>query len=530
MGHYANECPNPRKSQDYVPLCGNCKTAGHPTDECPEPKKDEREWKTGKHVRIQDDKEDRGSRNVNHVQHTIHRITPHPGTTVNAVTTRSKRVVDPLPVPDDNSDEKSLSYESQTNGDPLIHVSPTQIKAKGAVNSTPTVIQPVPVVAPVTLPQQDLHSKFLGLTKASVVATRPRHETVKLPPYKVMNPGSSSKKTTSRRTRVMELATGLQHYDIISDLDNIKPQITMRQLLAIAPHCRSKLTSSMIRKKPKMVDIHDVTLSKDPGAPAVDVIIDGVLIPGFQVDTGSSVNLMSVETLNELGITKMNPTPIILKMAYHTRTKPLGELPQVSVIVAGKEYKIDFIVFRTSDAIQPIPGILGRPWLILPQAKEDWGKGILTLGRESEKMIMPLFPTKYQGETQDNGTEFSSDGSNSETDYPLSEAIHNVKSHSDPISLGMGEYYFPLGDGDSDDAILQWQKSVCNIVTTIAPKTDHPPQPLDKGKASPFKKPEVPLASEEDWEDAMFSSSTPIKSYVSNCVGRRCCPRKTKTI
>ena len=34
----------------------------------------------------------------------------------------------------------------------------------------------------------------------------------------------------------MELATGLQHYDIINNLDNIRPQITMRQLLAIAPH------------------------------------------------------------------------------------------------------------------------------------------------------------------------------------------------------------------------------------------------------------------------------------------------------
>jgi hypothetical protein len=39
----------------------------------------------------------------------------------------------------------------------------------------------------------------------------------------------------------MELANGLQHYDIINDLDYRKPQITMRQLLAIAPHCRSKL-------------------------------------------------------------------------------------------------------------------------------------------------------------------------------------------------------------------------------------------------------------------------------------------------
>ena len=45
---------------------------------------------------------------------------------------------------------------------------------------------------------------------------------------------------------------------------------------------------------------------------------------------------MSIETLNELGITTMTPTPIILKMADHTCTKPLGELTQVSIIIAGK--------------------------------------------------------------------------------------------------------------------------------------------------------------------------------------------------
>jgi hypothetical protein len=60
----------------------------------------------------------------------------------------------------------------------------------------------------------------------------------------------------------------------------------MRQLLAIAPHRRSKLSSSIIQKKRKTMDIHDVTLSKDPGALAVDVIIDSVLKPGFHVDIG----------------------------------------------------------------------------------------------------------------------------------------------------------------------------------------------------------------------------------------------------
>lgn len=36
---------------------------------------------------------------------------------------------------------------------------------------------------------------------------------------------------------------------------------------------------------------------------------------------------------------------------------------------------------------------------MLAQAKEDWGKGTLTLGRGHEKIVLPLFPTHYQGET-----------------------------------------------------------------------------------------------------------------------------------
>jgi hypothetical protein len=85
------------------------------------------------------------------------------------------------------------------------------------------------------------------------------------------------------------------------------------------------------------VEVNDVILSQDSGAPAVDVIIDGVTVVGFQVDTRSSVNLMSMETMEELGFTNMNPTSIILKMEKYTHTKPLGQLPQVLVQIAGRE-------------------------------------------------------------------------------------------------------------------------------------------------------------------------------------------------
>ena len=153
----------------------------------------------------------------------------------------------------------------------------------------------------------------------------------------------------------------------------------------------------------------------------------------------------------------MVPTSIILKMADHTCTKPLGQLPRVPVQIAGREYKIEFIVFRNAVAIQPIPRILGQPWLIVAEAKEDWGKGTLTLGKGKEKVVLPLFPIKYQGETQDEGTEFTIDGYETDSNNTPMEPIHNVGSHQQTYNaIGIGEYFIPMNDNDSDDAILGW--------------------------------------------------------------------------
>jgi hypothetical protein len=67
----------------------------------------------------------------------------------------------------------------------------------------------------------------------------------------------------------MKLAMGMDQYDILSNLDHIQSQISLRQLLALAPKCQSELNSSLVRKRPKLVDVHDISL--DPSAPTVDV-------------------------------------------------------------------------------------------------------------------------------------------------------------------------------------------------------------------------------------------------------------------
>ena len=139
---------------------------------------------------------------------------------------------------------------------------------------------------------------------------------------KIVNLGPKKKKYN----HTMKLKVGMEPYDLLSNMDNIQPQISLRQLLAVAPTCRSALSSSLVRKRPKtidvvneinnfeeIVDVNDISI--DPSAPTVEVFIDGSLIEGVQIDSGSSVNLMNADTIEEIGLTTMTTTPIILRMA-----------------------------------------------------------------------------------------------------------------------------------------------------------------------------------------------------------------------
>jgi hypothetical protein len=54
---------------------------------------------------------------------------------------------------------------------------------------------------------------------------------------------------------------------------------------------------------------------------------------------------------------------------------------------------------------------LGRPWLYLARAKDDWGKGTLTIGKGINKIVLSMYPTKYHGETQEKDIEVTTSNS-----------------------------------------------------------------------------------------------------------------------
>jgi hypothetical protein len=168
-------------------------------------------------------------------------------------------------------------------------------------------------------------------------------------------------------------------------------------------------------------------------------------------------------------------------MADQSRVKPLGMLSQVITTIGGIDSKINYIVFKLTDSISSYPILLGRPWLYLAKARNDWGKGTLTIGKGKNKIVLPLYPTFYHGETQEEDSNITSKNP-SDTDEGSSgeEQTQTVSKELPYRCVGLGDYFIPLNNiDDLDDAILARENSeVLNI--SIAESSElEPEQPSD---------------------------------------------------
>ena len=100
------------------------------------------------------------------------------------------------------------------------------------------------------------------------------------------------------------------------------------------------------------------------------------------------------------------------------------------------------------------------------RVKEDWRKGTITIGKGKQKIVLPMYPTQYHGETQDEESEETSDdsyGSEKETTNFITRERSLFKS------LSPGEYFMSKNQiEDSDDEILAWENApVFNITLEV---------------------------------------------------------------
>jgi len=59
----------------------------------------------------------------------------------------------------------------------------------------------------------------------------------------------SNRSFKNKRTIPIGIMHGITKYDILEDLGNLKADISIKQLLGVAPHCRATLQSKLVRKR-----------------------------------------------------------------------------------------------------------------------------------------------------------------------------------------------------------------------------------------------------------------------------------------
>ena len=101
----------------------------------------------------------------------------------------------------------------------------------------------------------------------------------------------------------------------------------------------------------------------DPSVPLVTISINNFSILNTLIDLSATINVMTMETLRNLKIYNIRPTPTILELADRSKVKLEGVVDDVIVSIDSWEYPIDFIILQPKSNLGGHPLILGRPWL-----------------------------------------------------------------------------------------------------------------------------------------------------------------------
>ena len=195
-------------------------------------------------------------------------------------------------------------------------------------------------------------------------------------------------------------------YDLWKDLQRVKADITLAQLLEVSPLMRKsfkeglpvarrkkKVKSKLVARAEGMVKPFDVQAAE------IEVEIIDKVIPNVLVDGGSGLNIMPLHTMEKLGLSLTGPSPFVLNMADQSPAKPVGQIQNCKLISGGVEYLVTFHVIKMYASKEAFPLLLGRPWLRMANATINWGgeKPEISYGPPDKTTKVRIKPMRVTG-------------------------------------------------------------------------------------------------------------------------------------
>eukprot|EP00253_Pinus_taeda_P020547 PITA_20547 len=131
----------------------------------------------------------------------------------------------------------------------------------------------------------------------------------------------------------------------------------------------------------------------DRGSPAVDVHINGTIIPHTLIDLGVAINVMTRDTMLKLNLQSyLRKNSIVLQLADRSTVTPEGIVEDILVSVDSWEYPTDFLVLQPKEKLTSYLLILGRPWLATADAYISCGVGSMTIKNGPMSKQLVLYP------------------------------------------------------------------------------------------------------------------------------------------
>ncbi|KAH7404059.1 hypothetical protein KP509_15G009000 [Ceratopteris richardii] len=464
FGHTQSRCPNEKKPIDYTPLCRYCSGEGHFDEDCPK-----RRATAGK------EKGPMGSSNyVDTQMHSTTRAQEHVPTI---------GVVFKTPNPQEGSSSSMHFVDAYEAKKP--HKEPTVV----VVTRTQEYSKKHPEGEHEKASQEKITEQGEVENQAGGFDEQQEFEDGEeieiLPPVtREFVPSIAPFPERLRALKCRKERQSSEEVDIVKLLADTEVTLDIGTLLKCSPAYRKQFYNEYIKKPRKTRDkkrqdkdvqgiIQSITTQIDSNAPAVTVEIKGYAVPGAQLDSGAAVNLMTEFMMKALGLNHMEETPMSLRMADQTQVKPAGLLKNVSTVVGGLEFKVDYLIVRprTSEATFSI--LLGRPWLMQANCVHDWRTGFISIGPKSDRIQIQVSPNsidkkktiivdemekkeKEKGRQEMARARFSL---NTDTYKNLLQDGFNLQL-SKKQDTKMGEYQNPLlYKDDSDQELLGWLAS-----------------------------------------------------------------------